>query len=81
MSSPPLTPCDHENVYQLAEDTYLLQRAALAGAGPGTLALEIGCGSGFISQGQAPRAGRLIATDISPMPSGQPSQGNGDRKS
>ncbi|MCX6678246.1 MAG: class I SAM-dependent methyltransferase [Methanothrix sp.] len=53
-------------VYQPAEDTYLLQRAALAEARTQDLALEIGCGSGFISQELGPRVRRLIATDINP---------------
>jgi release factor glutamine methyltransferase len=64
MPSP--APFDSEDVYQPAEDTYLLLRAALAEARPGTLALEIGCGSGFISQEMATRVARLIATDINP---------------
>ena len=63
---PTLAPCDHEDVYQPAEDTYLLLRAALAEARAGTLALEIGCGSGFISQELACKVARLIATDINP---------------
>ena len=66
MPSPPLTPCDHEDVYQPAEDTYLLLRAALAEARPGTLVLEIGCGSGFVSQELGQKVARLIATDINP---------------
>ena len=57
-------PCDHEDVYQPAEDTRLLQRAALAEARPGTM--EIGCGSGFVSQELARKVARLIATDINP---------------
>ena len=61
-----LDPCDDEDVYQPAEDTYLLHRAALAEARPEDLALEIGCGSGFISQELACKVGRLIATDINP---------------
>jgi len=59
-------PCDNEDVYQPAEDTYLLLRVALAEAGPGTLALEIGCGSGFISKELGAKVARLIATDVNP---------------
>ena len=63
---PSLDPRDSGDVYQPAEDTYLLLRAALAEARPEDLALEIGCGSGFISQELAGKVGRLIATDINP---------------
>ena len=59
-------PCDNEDVYQPAEDTYLLLRVALAEARPGTLALEIGCGSGFISKELGAKVARLIATDVNP---------------
>jgi release factor glutamine methyltransferase len=64
MPSP--APYDNEDVYQPAEDTYLLQRAALAEAKAEDLVLEIGCGSGFISQELTLRVARLIATDINP---------------
>ena len=37
-----------------------------------TLALEIGCGSGFISQELSPAVSRIIATGINPMLSGRP---------
>jgi release factor glutamine methyltransferase len=63
---PPHAPRDHEDVYQPAEDTYLLLKIALAEARAGTQALEIGCGSGFISQELACKVARLIATDINP---------------
>lgn len=59
-------PINNEDVYQPAEDTYLLLRAALAEARPGTLALEIGCGSGFISQELGAKVARLLATDVNP---------------
>jgi release factor glutamine methyltransferase len=59
-------PLDYEEVYQPAEDTYLLLRAAQSEARPGDLALEIGCGSGFLSQELGPKVARLIATDINP---------------
>ena len=63
---PSSAPCDNEDVYQPAEDTYLLLRAALAEALQDDLALEIGCGSGFISQELSLKVGRLVATDINP---------------
>ena len=59
-------PINHEEVYQPAEDTYLLLRAALAEAGLADRVLEIGCGSGFISQELGPKVARLLATDINP---------------
>ncbi len=65
-SSAPTSAYDPEDVYQPAEDTYLLLRAALAEARRRDLALEIGCGSGFISQELARRVRCLIATDINP---------------
>ncbi len=64
MTSP--APINNDEVYQPAEDTFLLQRAALAEAGPDDRVLEIGCGSGFISQELGPRVARLLATDINP---------------
>jgi len=57
---------NNEEVYQPAEDTYLLLRAALAEARPEDLVLEIGCGSGFISQELGAKVARLLATDINP---------------
>jgi release factor glutamine methyltransferase len=59
-------PIDNEEVYQPAEDTYLLLRAALIEARPGTHVMEIGCGSGLISQELEPKVARLLATDINP---------------
>lgn len=59
-------PINNEEVYQPAEDTYLLLEAALSEARPADSVLEIGCGSGFISQELALRAKRLLATDINP---------------
>ncbi len=59
-------PINNEDVYQPAEDTYLLLRAALDEAHLDDLALEIGCGSGFISQELSIKVGRLVATDINP---------------
>jgi len=59
-------PINYEEVYQPAEDTYLLLRAALAEARPADRVLEIGCGSGFVSQELGPKVARLLATDINP---------------
>ncbi|MCK9440637.1 MAG: class I SAM-dependent methyltransferase [Methanothrix sp.] len=62
----PTAPINHEEVYQPAEDTYLLLKAALCEARPADSVLEIGCGSGFISQELGPKVARLLATDINP---------------
>lgn len=63
----PLTPpINYEEVYQPAEDTFLLLKAALVEARPTDGVLEIGCGSGFISQELVPLVFRLLATDINP---------------
>ncbi len=56
--------CDE--VYQPAEDTFLLLRAALSEAGPADRVLEIGCAGGFISLELGPKVARLLATDINP---------------
>jgi release factor glutamine methyltransferase len=62
-SDPVYRPAD---VYQPAEDTFLLLQAALAEARPEDAVLEIGCGSGFISRELGPRIASIIATDINP---------------
>jgi release factor glutamine methyltransferase len=69
MSTPLMTatvPINNEEVYQPAEDTYLLLRAALSEARPADSVLEVGCGSGFISQELGAKVARLLATDINP---------------
>lgn len=55
-----------DDVYPPREDTYLLLGAALKEAGPDDIALEIGCGSGLITQEVAPRVKSILATDINP---------------
>jgi len=57
---------NNEEVYQPAEDTYLLLRAAQCEARPADSVLEIGCGSGFVSQSLGPKVAHLLATDINP---------------
>lgn len=57
-----------EQVYEPAEDSYLLADAALEFVKDGMKILEIGAGSGFVSA--VVKAGRnveLIATEISPL--------------
>jgi len=63
-SSSPAYDCDE--VYPPAEDTFLLLAAAHAEARPEDSVLEIGCGSGLVSQELAGRVRRIIATDINP---------------
>jgi release factor glutamine methyltransferase len=63
---PSTAPINNDEVYQPAEDTFLLLKAALAEARPADRVLEIGCGSGFISQELGPKVAFLLATDINP---------------
>jgi release factor glutamine methyltransferase len=55
-----------EEVYMPEADTFLLLRAAHAEATSNDLTLEIGSGSGLVSQELAFKVKRLIATDINP---------------
>ena len=54
-------------VYQPAEDTYLLLKVALAEARDSDRVLEVGCGSGLISRNLAPMVREVLATDINPF--------------
>ena len=54
-------------VYEPAEDTYLLLKAAIAEARDFDSVLEVGCGSGLISRNLAPRVREILATDINPF--------------
>ncbi|MGB3944197.1 MAG: HemK2/MTQ2 family protein methyltransferase [Methanothrix sp.] len=58
---------DLEEVYEPAEDTLLLLRAAVEEVRPDDFVLEMGCGRGVISKTIAPLARRVIATDINPI--------------
>lgn len=53
-------------VYEPAEDTFLLMRAALEEVRPADSVLEMGCGRGLISRELTSKACRVIATDINP---------------
>ncbi len=53
-------------VYEPAEDTFLLMRAALEEVRPADSVLEMGCGRGLISCELTSKARRVIATDINP---------------
>ncbi|MHC1594364.1 MAG: HemK2/MTQ2 family protein methyltransferase [Methanotrichaceae archaeon] len=53
-------------VYEPAEDTFLLLRAALEEVRPADSVLEMGCGRGLISRELTSKARRVIATDINP---------------
>jgi release factor glutamine methyltransferase len=55
-----------EEVYQPAEDTYLLLKAALNESKPTDEAIELGCGRCLIAAALAQRVKTLIATDINP---------------
>lgn len=52
-------------VYPEREDTRLLQR--FAAVRPGTLVLEVGCGSGAVARSAARAGGRVVATDLNPF--------------
>ncbi len=54
------------DVYPPSEDTHLLMRAAIAEARPDDSVIEIGCGSGVISESLARRVRSIVATDINP---------------
>jgi release factor glutamine methyltransferase len=58
---------NEDEVYQPAEDTYLLLKAAIAEARDSDRVLEVGCGSGLISRNLAPRVREILATDINPF--------------
>ena len=53
-------------VYEPAEDTFLLLRAALEEVRPADSVLEMGCGRGLISRELTSKARRVLATDINP---------------
>ena len=55
-----------EEVYEPAEDTFLLLRAALKEAGPEDRVLEMGCGRGMISKRLVSLSKNVLATDINP---------------
>lgn len=55
-----------DEVYQPAEDTFLLLEAALSEACLKDLVLEIGCGSGLVSVELAFKVRSITATDINP---------------
>jgi len=55
-----------EEVYPPDEDTFLLLQAAMREARPEDHVLEVGCGSGLISQELADKVETLIALDINP---------------
>jgi release factor glutamine methyltransferase len=55
-----------EKVYQPAEDTFLLLKAALVEARPEDRTVEIGCGRALISREIATKVKSILATDINP---------------
>lgn len=61
-----MMPYSMDEVYMPEQDTFLLLKSALAEARPCDLILEIGCGSGLISQELACKGKSILATDINP---------------
>jgi release factor glutamine methyltransferase len=57
---------DLDEIYQPAEDTLLLLKAALEEAGIEDAAIEIGCGRALISREIAPLVKSILSTDINP---------------
>ncbi|QYZ80377.1 methyltransferase domain-containing protein [Methanofollis formosanus] len=55
-----------DQVYQPAEDTFLLRDAALAEVRSDDRVLEVGCGSGTVIAALRERAAAVVATDINP---------------
>jgi len=55
-----------DQVYEPAEDTFLLRDAALAEVRPDDRVLEVGCGSGAVAAALLGRAASVVATDINP---------------
>ncbi len=63
----PVSPkIDLDEIYQPAEDTFLLLKAALKEARPEDVAIEIGCGRSLISREIAPLVKSILSTDINP---------------
>lgn len=58
---------NESEVYEPAEDTYLLLKAAMAEAKDSDRVLEVGCGRGLISRELATRVRDVLATDINPF--------------
>jgi release factor glutamine methyltransferase len=59
-------PTDVGDVYQPAEDSDLLARAAREQVAPGDRILEVGTGSGYVAGSVAETAGSVVASDVNP---------------
>jgi release factor glutamine methyltransferase len=55
-----------DDVYEPAEDTFLLLRSALEEVGPEDRVLEMGCGRGMISKRLVSLSRNVLATDVNP---------------
>lgn len=55
-----------EEVYEPAEDTFLLLGAALKEVRPDDRVLEMGCGRGVVSKKMVPFSRNVLATDVNP---------------
>lgn len=58
---------DLEQVYQPAEDSHLLARAAESVVSDGERALDVGTGSGFVAATLAEAGADVVATDVNPL--------------
>ncbi|MCC6028256.1 MAG: protein methyltransferase, partial [Archaeoglobus sp.] len=54
-------------IYEPAEDSELLLRAALKEVKKNDTVIEIGAGSGFVAENLVDKCGFLLTTDISPF--------------
>ncbi|MFW6017307.1 MAG: HemK2/MTQ2 family protein methyltransferase [Halapricum sp.] len=56
-----------EQVYQPAEDSYLLAQTAREYVADGDLVLEVGTGSGYVAAALAETGADVVATDLNPV--------------
>lgn len=66
---------DLDQVYQPAEDSHLLARAANDAVTSQTRALDVGTGSGYVADAMAQAGASVVATDINPLACEQAAEG------